>query len=98
MPRANQPNAMPNSTYYVLGGLAVGALLGYHFAPKLLTYQPYSWIHAKLAPSGTVAAAIISGAASSGQTAGSAIMAPVQQAVAAGKEIYSEVQDLFGDN
>jgi len=89
---------MSHTTYYVLGGLAIGALLGYHFAPKLLTYQPYTWLHGKFAPSGNVASQIVSGASASGTVTGAAVMAPVQSLVATGKEIYSEVQDLFGDN
>jgi hypothetical protein len=85
---------MSNQTLWIVGGLAVGALLGYQFAPKLLPYQPYAWIHGKIAPASQVQK-IMDGAQAGGQIIGSALMAPIQSTVAAGKQIYSDLQSLF---
>jgi hypothetical protein len=88
---------MSTQTYCILGGLAIGALLGYQFAPRLIGYQPYRFIHDKIAPA-SPASQIANTAAAVGQVTGSAVMAPVQSAVAAGKEVYSEIQSLFGSD
>ena len=88
---------MSTSTYFILGGAAVGVLLGYHFATTLIMYTPYRQIHGYIAPTSSTQS-IVNASQYSGQVTGAAVMAPVQSGIAAGKEIYSEIQNLFGDN
>jgi hypothetical protein len=83
-----------NPAYAILGGLAVGALIGYQLAPTLINYPPYSWIHAKVAPT-SYASQIVAQAQSAGGILGALANTPLQTAVAAGQEVSSELQNLF---
>jgi len=35
-------------THAIIGGLLVGAIIGYVFADKLVTYQPYTFVAEKV--------------------------------------------------
>ena len=87
---------MNTQNYYVLGGLAVGALLGYHYAPGIAArrYQPYDWIHSLVNPLNYSQHAAVS----DGNALGAAAIAPLATYISAGNTAWSELQKLFGSS
>jgi hypothetical protein len=82
-----------HTSLIVLGGIAVGAFIGYQFSGSLQMYQPYSGLYRKFRPG--VVTQIQTNSSVSGQVAGAVAVAPVVSLVNEGKEVYSELQGLF---
>jgi hypothetical protein len=79
----------------VVGGLAVGAFIGYQFAPKISGYWPYKSIHVRMTTVSAVVANTANNSLATGQLAGASALAPVQSVVAEGQQIYSGLQSLY---
>jgi hypothetical protein len=81
-------------TLIILGGLAVGAFVGYQMAPRIIGYQPYSFLYKRFQPAAQVIDALNTQAQTQGQIAGGVALAPLQAVVAEGKQLVSGFHDL----
>jgi hypothetical protein len=81
-------------TLIILGGLAVGAFVGYQMAPRIIGYQPYSFLYHRFRPGAQIVNELNIQAQTQGQVAAGVALAPLQAVVSEGKQLVSGFHDL----